>query len=83
MAASKPRMSNSTPRSRATSAVRSVGKPKVSYSSNTTAPGSWPAVKPSKARVNRSMPRAKVSANRSSSVSSAPSMWLRRASMRG
>src|SRR5439155_23382011 len=66
MAASKPAMSIITPRSRQMSAVRSTGKPKVSYSRNTVSPSSSFSPEAS-ADSSTPMPFSSVSAKRSSS----------------
>src|SRR5207253_1872 len=66
MAASKPAMSIITPRSRQMSAVRSTGKPKVSYSRNTVSPSSSFSPDAS-ADSSTPMPFSSVSAKRSSS----------------
>src|ERR1700675_1162015 len=67
IAASKPAWSIVRPRSRATSAVRSSGKPYVSYSRNTVSPGITLDVSLVASASSSAMPVASVSANRSSS----------------
>ena len=70
-------MSTVMPRSRAMSAVRSTGKPYVSYSRNTSTPGIIPPVARVATSLKMRMPESSVSAKRSSSALSARSAVAR------